>query len=49
MKKMSDGDEAAGMENAAELFHGRGKSGRKKGKRGGKRKGKRKGRRRGGR
>ena len=43
MAKMSDGDEAQGMENAAELFHGRGKSGRKHGKRKGKRHGRRKG------
>jgi len=35
-----------GMEEAGDLYHGRGKSGRgKKGKRGGKRKGRRKGRR----
>lgn len=45
MKKMSDGEEAAGMANAEELFHMRGKSGRKKGKRGGKRKGRRRGKR----
>jgi len=45
MKKMSDGDQVAGMEDAAELYHGRGKSGRKKGKRGGKRRGRRKGKR----
>jgi hypothetical protein len=36
----------AGIDEAPELFHGRGKSGRK---RGGKRKGKRHGRRKGGR
>lgn len=41
---MSEGKEVAGMEDAKELFHGRGKSGRgKKGKRHGKRKGRRRG------
>ena len=36
----------SGMEEAGDVFHGRGKSGRgKKGKRGGKRRGRRKGRR----
>jgi hypothetical protein len=43
MAKMSDGDQVQGMENAAELFHGRGKSGKRKGKRHGKRHGRRKG------
>lgn len=42
---MSESKMISGMEEAEELFHGRGKSGRKKGKRGGKRKGRRKGKR----
>lgn len=41
---MSDAKMISGMEEANELYHGRGKSGRgKKGKRHGKRKGRRKG------
>ena len=42
---MSESKMISGMEEAGDLYHGRGKSGRK----GGKRKGKRKGRRKGGR
>jgi hypothetical protein len=40
---MSESKMMAGMEEAPELYHGRGKSGRKHGKRGSKRKGRRKG------
>lgn len=44
-REMTDGDEAQGMANAAELYEGRGKSGKKRGKRKAKRQSRRKGRR----
>jgi hypothetical protein len=43
MSHMKEGNEVQGMEDAKELFHGRGKSGRKHGKRKSKRHGRRKG------